>query len=400
MTSPVPAQESVSDHGATSSTQLKMADQYIETRNVKEQYQRALARFQADDQVSDHNKELLSRFLRDASLGKTVLRRAKKRIGPARLLGYITQLYPLLLFVDKDLDQVTQENMELFIEALDVDRIRSRMPQHNGAIAPPLSERYKVDVRVTVRQFYKWLLGDCRMYPPLVEWIETFAEPAEVTPLTESEIDQMLDHARSPMHRAIVQTLFDGGFRIGELLNIRLKHVQKLAFDPQNPRDPSRQCFFVRVPFSKTLPRTVGLPMPMSTRTLGTWLSYHRQRPRIREDGSLEASDVEAPLFPLTDNSVRLLIRRLGRQALNKRVYPHLLRHTSATYWANKLPYFKFCKRFGWTMTSRMPQRYIDRAGVDEMDVAMLYHRSQTQAGSQTAIPHSQDGALASLSRS
>ena len=78
--------------------------------------------------------------------------------------------------------------------------------------------------------------------------------------------------------------------------------------------------------------------------------------------------------------------------------YPHLLRHASATYWANKLPYFKFCKRFGWTMTSGMPQRYIDRAGVDEMDVAMLYHSSQLPGGSEIASPHSQDAAVASLS--
>ena len=53
------------------------------------------------------------------------------------------------------------------------------------------------------------------------------------------------------------------------------------------------------------------------------------------------------------------------------------MRHTSATYWSNKLPYFKFCKRFGWTMTSKMPQRYIDREGVDEMEVAEIFHRSE-----------------------
>ena len=66
----------------------------------------------------------------------------------------------------------------------------------------------------------------------------------------------------------------------------------------------------------------------------------------------------------------------------------YLLRHTSATYWANKLPYFKFCKRFGWTMTSNMPQRYIDREGTDELDVANIYHDLQEkQTGPTPGVP-------------
>ena len=67
----------------------------------------------------------------------------------------------------------------------------------------------------------------------------------------------------------------------------------------------------------------------------------------------------------------------IGTTSAMRVPYPHLLRHTSATYWSNKLPYFKFCKRFGWTMTSKMPQRYIDREGVDEMEVAEIFHRSE-----------------------
>ncbi len=70
---------------------------------------------------------------------------------------------------------------------------------------------------------------------------------------------------------------------------------------------------------------------------------------------------------------MRLAVSRAGKRALGKRVYPHLLRHTSATYWCNRLSHFRLCKRFGWTMTSQMPQRYIDREGVDELEMASLY---------------------------
>ena len=94
----------------------------------------------------------------------------------------------------------------------------------------------------------------------------------------------------------------------------------------------------------------------------------------VTADGTVDADDVTMQLFPLSDSAARHMLSRLGRRVLAKRVYPHLLRHSSATYWCNKLSYFQICKRFGWTMTSDMPQRYIDREGVEELAVARKYH--------------------------
>ena len=185
----------------------KMEEEYIDIRNVKRTYDVALARLKADSNVSDHNKELIFSFIRDAMLGKTVHRRAKKKIGPARLLGYIVQLYPLLSFLNKDLDQVTQEDMERFIEALETDRIRSRSPRCRGAnvveAASALSPRYKVDIKITVKKFYKWLWGENRDYPNIVNWIDTFMEPKEISALTEAEVEMLVDQASSPIYRAL-----------------------------------------------------------------------------------------------------------------------------------------------------------------------------------------------------
>jgi len=70
-------------------------------------------------------------------------------------------------------------------------------------------------------------------------------------------------------------------------------------------------------------------------------------------------------LFDMKYNSVLKLLHRLGEQALKKRVYPHLLRHSSATYYANVIPTAaQFNYMFGWSMHSKMAQRYIDKAGI------------------------------------
>lgn len=117
----------------------------------------------------------------------------------------------------------------------------------------------------------------------------------------------------------------------------------------------------------------------------------HPAHPQIGPDGSITAENPNAQLFPMTANAVRMVVRRAGQAALDKRVYPHLLRHSSATYWSNRLPWFKLCKRFGWAMTSSMPQRYIDREGVDEFDVAVQHLRAEAGPEGDSAcesIPH------------
>ena len=61
-------------------------------------------------------------------------------------------------------------------------------------------ERYKADIKISIRQFYKWLLGDNEHYPDLVRWIDTSYPEKEVTALTEAEVQRMVDRAGNIMH--------------------------------------------------------------------------------------------------------------------------------------------------------------------------------------------------------
>lgn len=353
---------------------LTMEEVHIDTTEVVYQFERARTKLLSDASISQKNKEIMERYLRDAALGKTILGRAKKKIGPARLHGYIHQLLHLITFLQKDLDQVSQEDMERFIAALEEGKIIRRSVWSFGSTQrekpTPLSPRYAVDVKVTIKKFYKWLFGNNKVYPPLVDWIDTYARYKEVQALTEKEVEKMLDCAKGLVEKTMIQVLFDGGFRRDEVLNIRLRHLRRMTFVASGEQ---QTCFAARVVFSKTMPRTVVLPLEATTRILGLWLQEHPGRPTLQSDGSMTAADASLPLFPIRPETLNAVVARIGRRSLGKRVHPHLMRHTSATFWCNKLPYFKFCKRFGWSMTSKMPQRYIDREGVDELEVAKIY---------------------------
>lgn len=122
----------------------------------------------------------------------------------------------------------------------------------------------------------------------------------------------------------------------------------------------------IRLEFSKTKPRTVSLPL--SEAFLKRWLDLHPAR-----------GNPDAQLFPMAYGAMKMTVWRLGRKVLGKRVTPHMLRHSSATYYANRLksPY-KMCYRYGWTMASKEVNRYVDREGILETETAETVKADET----------------------
>jgi len=310
-------------------------EHYIDIRNSALRYQQGYAKFFARPEFSDRNKELVRTYLRDASLGKTMPGRQKKKIGYERMSIYLNHLSIFLLQVHKDLDTLVVADMEIFIEALENDQIRPRRTHIKGPVPlhkqiRPYSPRFKVDIKHSLRKFYKWLWGNNRIHPPIVDWIDTSCPDKEIASLSEYEVKAMVLGPSSLVSRTLIQVLFDGGFRISELLNIRLRHV---AFKQYDPSLPDSRCFVARIPFSKTLRRTVTLPMEDSTQLLHQWLRVHPGKPRIEADGSISAEQPELQLFPLDPETPGTMLRRIGQRTIRKRVYPHLLRPVRASYW-------------------------------------------------------------------
>jgi hypothetical protein len=110
-------------------------------------------------------------------------------------------------------------------------------------------------------------------------------------------------------------------------------------------------CFWIDVRYSKTFARKI--PLPLSTKLLEDWLADHP-----------EPRNTEAQLFPIKYPLFRKQLGTLAQEAIRKKVHPHLLRHSSATYWAAKLNRYQICAKYGWNFSSDMPDRYIKRKGI------------------------------------
>ena len=158
--------------------------------------------------------------------------------------------------------------------------------------------------------------------------------------------------------------LFDGGFRIGELLNVRLQDVRFKDYGK-----PNEVCM-VRINVSKTKPRTISLPL--ASHEVKSWVRSHPNARRLTADGGIETDKPLSPLITHGYDYIRKVMRRTGRQVLGERLYPHRFRHASATYYASRLNHWQLCGRYGWSMGSKAVARYLDQAGILADEVAAI----------------------------
>lgn len=322
----------------------------IDIHKRKEQFYRTSNKLTNNNSMNQDNKKLILRFIRDCQLGKTIKGRSKKKIGYARCLKYIGILQRLSDYFNKSFDEISQDDMERFIINLDNDHYKSKSLK-------PYSDETKCDIKKGIKKFWKWKDGNNKVYPELVDWIETYITVKDVPALTRDEVSKIIEYSISPRDRALLIVLFDSGARIEELLNVRLKKEHIFWKD-------SIDCYMIRLEYSKTKPRTISLPL--STDFLKRWLEVHPGK-----------GNSQAQLFPLEYANLRKIINRLGRKVLQKNVNPHLFRHSSATYYASRLNRYQLCYRYGWAMSSKQVDRYLDREGLFEEKTSELIKKEE-----------------------
>jgi integrase/recombinase XerD len=157
--------------------------------------------------------------------------------------------------------------------------------------------------------------------------------------ITPEHIEELLQSARTTQDRTFLFCLWESGARIGELLSLRRKHVQ---FDHLGA---------VCIMDGKTGMRRVRLLE--SAPLLDEWISDRSFRP-------------EDAIFPKTYRAYAKSLKTLSRRAgISKRIYPHLFRHSRATFLAGYLTEAQLCCYMGWTISSAMPRIYVHLNGHD-----------------------------------
>jgi integrase/recombinase XerD len=226
-----------------------------------------------------------------------------------------------------------------------------------------------------IKIFYRWLrtgsLEKSTPYPPEVAWIKSGIKRNEIKEpeiLTEDEVKRMIDVANNLRDKAFIALLYEGGFRIGEILPAKIKDV---SFDEYGARI---------VVSGKTGPRIVRLIT--SVPLLSQWLEVHPKK-----------DDLEAPIWmskPKKRISYKETIKHLKETAvkagIQKRIYPHMFRHSATTQAAQFLTEYEMRIRFGWSPGSDTPSRYVHMKDIDNKIVS-LYKGKEVEPPKPALLP-------------
>lgn len=288
----------------------------------------------------EENKKVFE-FLRLLSIGEL---NGGKPIGEVRQRKYLDMLTIFFRNIKKPVLKLSKEDIRKFKE----DLIKNKIKQLNKS---PYSDRTKQDVTETIIKYLEWRNGKKAILWKLREWFIIRSQKKTPEYLKEEEAESLYKSCKDNASRFLIAVLFDSGARIEEFLNIRFEDIQ----------EPTQSFPYYKIEIKQEYSKTDG-------RTIGMYWKYSSDA--IREYlAEKDRSDLKAPVFEKTYDAVTMFLRRLGKRVLKKRVYAHLFRKSSATFYASKLNRQQLCVRYGWKFSSDMPDVYIKRAGIDEEDV-------------------------------
>lgn len=289
----------------------------IDIHNIKRRLARASAALQLAD-IPRVDKDLIYDFENQMFADG---------LGIARIAKYLTHLKGLYILTDWSIQRVSSR---------EIIGILARIERSDWK--PWTKHDYKLALRK-----YLVFCGS----PELAKLIKlpkvnTGKLPEEL--IRPEHIEELLESTCITHHRAFIFSLWESGARIGELLSIRRKHVQ---FDHLGA---------ILIVDGKTGMRRVRLLE--SAPLLDEWISDRSFKP-------------EDAVFPNTYRAYVKTLKVLARRAgIGKRIYPHLFRHSRATFLAGYLTEAQLCCYMGWTISSAMPRIYVHLNGHD-LDAAL-----------------------------
>ena len=248
-------------------------------------------------------------------------------LGIARIAKYLASLKALYKLTPWSVQRVTSR---------DVTAILARIERSDWM--PWTKHDYKLALRK-----YLIFCGSPELAKVIkLPQVNTGKLPEEL--ITPEHIEELLESARSLQDKTFVYCLYESGCRVGELLSLQRKHVVMDALGA------------VLIVDGKTGMRRVRLIESASI--LDEWISVRSCTP-------------DAAVFPNTYRAYAKSLKTLSRRAgISKRIYPHLFRHSRATFLAGYLTEAQLCCYMGWTISSAMPRTYVHLNGHD-LDAAL-----------------------------
>ncbi len=304
--------------------------------------------------ISEGNKKIAHRYIDSLSSGAKKLSVSTINYN-IRIIGFA------LRHIKNDLNSLTVDDIDDFIYAV------SHWTREKDGKSIDVADSTKKQYYIGFKRFLYWYgkrnKGKKADYQDLADLIEISgkAKPKNVNDmLTDAEIKQMLlatekfrEHHRN---KALIAVLAESGCRLGEVASCRIKDLVEV----------NKDLYRLTFPEGKTGMRTV---------ILCTSKPYLREYLR---HGHPDPTNPESPLWvtklghefrQMGSATVYTVIRMTASAAgINKRVHPHLFRHTAATRLIGSgLSEPRVKNMLGWAPNSNMTATYVHLDDADKV---------------------------------
>ena len=318
----------------------------IDIHDTDNKLKNAIEKLRGGDNISKKNKELIIKFIEDSAIGLTASLKARiKEVGSrARLKNLYLLKNSAEFFGKKSFDKLDIEDIKKFIRALKENSLKKKDGTN-------YSEQTKANIKKTLILMLRWIHQEGAEFYELTKWIDTRYQKKDPDALTEEEIMNMINSCNTHKQKVLVSLLYSLGCRIEEFMNIRVRDCR------QEKGDVPYYIITLREEYSKTKGRDVDLLWKDSSDVLHQWLE------------SLPDKKPSDPLFDSSYDGIRKTLKKIGLRSIGKIISPHFIRHSSATYDASNMTHTQLCIKYGWALSSNMPDIYIKRAGVKRKEI-------------------------------
>ena len=212
-----------------------------------------------------------------------------------------------------------------------------------------------IDYETVMKRFYRWKFGTLPDYMSNLKVSRKPSHDKKIDLITRADVDEMINNCNNARDKAIISILYDSGCRIGEILDLRIKDV---VYDEYG-----------------ALLHVHGKTGNRSVRIIGDSIAYLRDYLKTKDDRDeyLFTGQQGVTMHKqLQYSAIRKLFISVRRRAgIEKRIYPHLFRHTRASMLASKVPEAPLENQMGWVHGSQMTAIYVHLSGRDQ-DNAIL----------------------------
>jgi len=264
-------------------------------------------------------------------------------LSDTRVYFYLQRLWMVTKWIDKPLLELSREDLEKLVGAI-----------HKK----DYSEWSKHDYKVVIRKFFQVMNGhnwNDEEFPDKVDWINPHIKKKDRNKLrredmlSQDEALEIISKATNKRDKAMLHLLWEGGLRAGELLSMKVKHIEiddkaneAHAIIPQEGKTGTRRILIVS-----------------STPAVREWLNVHPhgdERDAWLWEKRPDSSGIKERI---SYGMLRKITRKCAEKAgIEKPVNPHNWRHSRVTFCLKYMTDAEARKFFGWEKDSTVISKY------------------------------------------